>query len=140
MHSLPFNSRTNALAVLGLSGHPSRAQITAAYRRLAQATHPDAIGTGNEQAADQFSTINEAYHRLTDGDRAAVSEQTSAPNHHAVPQPGIFRPPEPKPTTGRAAAKTLRGHIPRDLSQLPIVAGPVVIIPPPDDADRTGPR
>ena len=51
---------TASLQVLGLSGGVTRAQIQAAYRRLARAFHPDL----NREGARRFREATEAYRTL----------------------------------------------------------------------------
>ena len=51
---------TASLQVLGLSGGVTRAQIQAAYRRLAMAFHPDL----NREGARRFREATEAYRTL----------------------------------------------------------------------------
>jgi curved DNA-binding protein CbpA len=51
---------TASLQVLGLSGAVTRAQIQAAYRRLARAFHPDL----NREGARRFREATEAYRTL----------------------------------------------------------------------------
>ncbi len=54
--------RNEPLAVLGLNGRESWAQVQAAYRRLVLACHPDL--NPSPAAASQFRCISEAYETL----------------------------------------------------------------------------
>lgn len=61
-------SRSELLAVLGMSGDPSRQEIGAAYRRLVTQHHPDkfhgAAADVQSEAAARFIAITRAYEEL----------------------------------------------------------------------------
>ena len=56
---------TNPYEVLGISKEASESEIKSAFRSLAKATHPD-LNDGNQQLAEQFREIAEAYAVLSD--------------------------------------------------------------------------
>lgn len=60
--------RTEALALLGLTGNVGRAEITAAFRRRAARVHPDrnvaAGGSEAQQCGAEFARLSAAYHTL----------------------------------------------------------------------------
>ena len=103
--------RRAALAALGLASTATPAEVAAAYRRLAKATHPDMTGRTDADAAQRFDALTRAYRRL-----AADSPDA--------------RPAEP---TSRPQARWTR----RPRHPL-VVAGPVVVVPStcrPDNSD-----
>ena len=53
--------------VLGVSKDASADEIKSAYRKLARQYHPD-LHPGDEEAANKFKEISEAYDKLTDRD------------------------------------------------------------------------
>jgi preprotein translocase subunit Sec63 len=107
-------TRIDALSVLGLPGSATAEQITAAYRRLARATHPDHTGRTDPAAADRFSQITRAYQRL------AANAQANASSKAPVDQ-------QAQRHTGQAI------HVSPPTAPLwpkpPLVAGPVVVTP-----------
>lgn len=98
--------RAAALATLGLSADARPEEITAAYRRLVRALHPDATGRVDAAAAADFVAVCNAYHLLV-GSRAGQSQ-----------------PAEPAVTGTRR-----RVHLGSLAQEPPIAAGPVVVIP-----------
>jgi len=58
-----FQSRDEALHLLGLDGGATEEQIKTVYRMLAKQYHPD--GSGNEDTLRQFYDIRDAYEYLT---------------------------------------------------------------------------
>lgn len=98
--------RKAALALLGLTATATPAQITGAYRRLAQVTHPDRCADAD--AGERFAALTDAY-------RSALSwaSQPSSPPPRIAPQPapGWIDPASVRP---RAEA---------------IVVGPVHFVP-----------
>jgi hypothetical protein len=120
------HARLTALTVLGLSDAATAEQITAAYRRLAKATHPDVNGRTDPDAALRFAEISAAYEQLV---------------------PGAGKP-TPRPQTGHRASRTpshMRGprltaaEEPTPRRGQPLAAGPVVVTPLPYDR-RTASR
>lgn len=61
-------TRAELLALLEITGEPSRRDLTAAYRRLVVRHHPDRFHAGaaaeRERAAEQFITLTRAYEAL----------------------------------------------------------------------------
>src|SRR6188472_1459629 len=86
--------RSAALAVLGLSRHASAREITAAYRRLAKATHPDVTGPADHDAGRRFAALTEAYRALTSisPDPAAIAS-TQSPCPTSSPSAAVSMPP-----------------------------------------------
>ncbi len=86
--TLPAWERRAALAVLGLAGTATPAEVTAAYRRLAKATHPDMTGRTDADAAQRFETLTRAYRRLAaDPPEARPAEPTSRPQARSMRRP-----------------------------------------------------
>lgn len=67
--STPDTKRIEALAVLGLTGNPSKEEIRIAYRRLAKIHHPDGHATSDAEsiarATKVFQRIKAAYETLS---------------------------------------------------------------------------
>lgn len=59
---------TNHYETLGINKDASAADIKKAYRELAKKYHPDLNG-GNEEAAEKFKQVNEAYEVLSDPEK-----------------------------------------------------------------------
>ena len=57
--------RRDALALLGLSWCARRAEITAAYHRLARVTHPDI--SRDPRATERFAALSRAYRAAVEG-------------------------------------------------------------------------
>lgn len=112
----PEGRRRWALQVLGLTGTPTRRQITSAYRRGVRATHPDSQGgqaSPDVAATDRFADVVAAYHLLTStvpGVRVGIAPGDATPRE----APAGRRPP-----SGGWAARR----------QPPLVAGPVTFVP-----------
>lgn len=60
--------------ILGLTPHATELQIKEAYRKLAKQYHPD-LNPGDQQAADQFVRIKQAYETLI----AALAHRSQPP-------------------------------------------------------------
>ena len=60
--------------ILGVSHNADQKQIKKAYRNLARQYHPD-TNQGNDQAAERFKEINEAYEVLNDPDKRSKYDQ-----------------------------------------------------------------
>ena len=60
--------------VLGVEKSASPDQIKKAYRKLAKKYHPD-MNPGNEEAANKFKEVNEAYEVLSDEEKKAKYDQ-----------------------------------------------------------------
>jgi hypothetical protein len=121
-------TRTAALAVLGLPRHASHLDVVRAYRRLAKLTHPDLAGPTSQDAGERFAVITDAYHALT-----------TAPPTPPAPTPAAPTPPAPTPAATRAARPVSTQPRTTQVSwsvQPPIVAGPVTIAPIPDASVR----
>jgi DnaJ-like protein len=75
----PSSTLLAALDILGLGVEADRGQITAAYRRLAKATHPDLCS--DPEAAARFGVVAAAYHRAVSaqGARQAATSPTVRP-------------------------------------------------------------
>jgi hypothetical protein len=113
-------TRLAALAALGLTGTPTQAQITTAYRRLAKATHPDRTGRTDPHATERFTEITLAYRRLLPHTPAS---QTSQPSPRSSPP----RFPTMSPARSRGASTGTSTAPP--WSDPPLVAGPAVVTP-----------
>ena len=122
--------RAAALRLLGLPQSATGPQIVHAYRRLVRATHPDATGRTDPTTAQQFAAIHDAYQLLT---QPARHEESGPLEPSPTGQPGEgadeARAPAPRPPM------TARAHPARP----PIVAGPVVVAPLPEQ-HRPNPR
>lgn len=107
-------SRTAALKTLGLSDPCSKAEMSAAYRRLARSMHPDMSGVPNRDVVDRFTSLTDAYRLLT------------TPSSPAPPTPPTTRTPTTPAPRLRLADPPFVEVRPE---QSPIVAGPVRIRP-----------
>ncbi len=63
--------------ILEVSRQADDAEIKKAFRRLAKKYHPD-TNNGNEQAAQKFQEINEAYSVLSDADKRKAYDEGGA--------------------------------------------------------------
>ena len=104
--------RRAALDVLGLTDTATPSDVTAAYRRLAKVTHPDAAGPTDLDAARRFAALTDAYRRLT-----------------APPQDSAEHPRASAAADGRPVVVRVRRVRSRESPQPPIVARPVRITP-----------
>lgn len=66
--------------ILGVTREADEKEIKKAYRQLARQYHPD-MNPNNEQAAERFKEINEAYQVLSDPEKRARYDQLG-PNFH----------------------------------------------------------
>ena len=57
--------------VLGIGKDATEADIKKAYRKLAMKYHPDR-NQGNEEAAEKFKEVNEAYEILSDSEKKEI--------------------------------------------------------------------
>ena len=113
------NTRRDALAMLGLSGTPTPAEITAAYRRRVRDTHPDTAASDDQRG--QFGAVVDAYQLLRRADINAHDD--SARPVHTPDSEGFLRPVD-------IAVPGRRGDRP------PIVAGPATFVPSPRRRDH----
>ncbi len=60
--------------ILGVSETATEAEIRSAYRAKAKKYHPD-LNPGDEQAADMFKKVNEAYETLSDPQKKAAYDR-----------------------------------------------------------------
>jgi curved DNA-binding protein CbpA len=65
-------------AILGIPPEATLSQIKKAYRKLARQHHPD-TNPGDQDAAERFKAINQAYEVLTDPDRRKAYDATRPP-------------------------------------------------------------
>ena len=122
--------RAAALRLLGLPDSATGPQIVDAYRRLVRATHPDATGRTDAATAQQFAAIHDAYQLLTQPDEDEDAGRVE-PSPYRQPGEGAVEARERSPRPHMA----VRAHPARP----PIVAGPVVIDPLPEQ-HRPNPR
>jgi curved DNA-binding protein CbpA len=77
----------NPYDVLGVAKDATAAQIKAAFRQLAKNFHPDR-NAGNQDAADRYKVIVDAYELLSDSQRRAAYDATGRtrvdPQEHQV--------------------------------------------------------
>ena len=122
--------------MLQVSPEASDQQIRRAYRRLAHATHPD-IHPDDPEASRRFQEITDAYELLRSPERRArydrgephadASAANASSNHEDVAS---------APTADRldawvvASRPTVIGTGSISLGSVPLVAGPVRVIPP----------
>lgn len=78
-------SKRDYYEVLGISRDTSERDIKKAYKRLAMKLHPDR-NQGNEESAEKFKEVKEAYEILTDGQKRAAYDQHG---HAAFEQGGM---------------------------------------------------
>lgn len=109
-------SRSAALARLGLSADASRDEIVSAFRRLARRTHPD-VAESSDTRPDDFSAVADAYRLLADdpAPEDTVGEVASA------------APPAQRPTNRPFSSHAWRSA--GSAKPPPIVAGPVYVAP-----------
>ena len=62
--------------VLGVSKDASQDEIKSAYRKLARQYHPD-LHPGDEEAANKFKEVSEAYETLSDPQKRAAYDNPS---------------------------------------------------------------
>jgi hypothetical protein len=127
-HTQP--TRFDALAVLGLTGTATAEQITAAYRRLAKNTHPDATGRTDPAATDRFTQITLAYHRLMPQSEVSVASGQPQPHHEQPPSTHLQRAARLAPPAPSASPPP----------SPPLVAGPAIVTPSPPTPLGTGSR
>jgi curved DNA-binding protein CbpA len=126
-HDQVATARSAALDLLGLPEHPGPAQILAAYRRLARATHPDATGRTDPAAGQGFVELHDAFELLTQPhrDEPHGEQPVGGPAEPAGPAESGTEPParaaQPRPGTGWYG---------RVRTRRPIVAGPVIVTDP----------
>jgi len=120
-------ARTAALAVLGLPPGATAAQVLDAYRRLVRATHPDVTGRTDSAATREFAAIHDAYELLAG--QPAPDRPEPSPNRQ--PDDGTGRSRE-RASRPRTATRAFPGRP-------PIVAGPVIVTPLPEQ-HRPNPR
>jgi curved DNA-binding protein CbpA len=108
--------------LLELSDGASPAEILAAYRRLARATHPDATGRTDPAASQDFAELHDAFELLTQprqgaphGEQRVGASVEPAGSAQAAAKPPA-RPAWPRP-----------GPVRRVRTQRTIVAGPVIV-------------
>ena len=85
-------------AVLGVGKQADAQAIKQAYRRLARKHHPD-LNPGDQQAAERFKEIGEAYEVLSDPDRRRRYDQLGPDWARQVrsARPGTAGGPQPDP-------------------------------------------
>lgn len=81
---LKKSKRKDYYKILGVEKDAGDAEIKKAYRKLAIVHHPDK-NPDDEQAAERFKDIGEAYETLSDSQYVPVS-----PHHLASPSPLAF--------------------------------------------------
>ncbi|WP_158885852.1 J domain-containing protein [Amycolatopsis anabasis] len=80
-------------AVLGVDRDAPQAEITAAYRRLVRALHPDA----HRPDPDRLAAVLAAYRLLRDPEQRAAHDRTQPGRDSGTPIVVHKRPPRPGP-------------------------------------------
>jgi hypothetical protein len=121
----------------------SRADISRAYRRLAQASHPD-THPDDDDAPRRFLAITEAYEILCDPQRRARYDRdqprpfSPQPSPAASPKPP--RPARPVPTVVFLEPRAVIGASSTGPSgPTPLMVGPLHWRPDPDPSRRAAP-
>lgn len=70
-----MNQKRDYYEVLGVGREASDAEIKSAYRRLAMQHHPDRNPNNQEEAAERFKEITEAYSVLADAQKRAAYDR-----------------------------------------------------------------
>jgi hypothetical protein len=119
------HARLVAVAGLGLTDPAATEQVTAAYRRVANASQPDVNGRTEPDAEIGFAEVSEAYQRLVSSAERPTPQ--SQAGHRTPRHLSHLRVPR----------CTAAGPAP--LRRQPLMAGPVVITPL-ADTPRAGSR
>jgi DnaJ-like protein len=119
-----------ARALLGLADGADRAAVVHAYRRLAQATHPDRSDAPD--AAARFDAITAAYRRALDGTGVDVPEPPATPPASPTVRITVHTTrDDPSPRTARwTVGRPVLFIGDPTVVDPPIVAGPVRVSPP----------
>ena len=67
-------AKRDCYEVLGVSRDASQSDIKKAYRKLAKKYHPD-TNAGNEEAAEKFKELSEAYSILNDPEKKKLYDR-----------------------------------------------------------------
>ncbi|MEU7281771.1 J domain-containing protein [Streptomyces sp. NPDC045431] len=113
MATPPRRDPGDPYAVLGVPATASDAQVTAAFRALVRALHPDAA-PGTPGAREELDRVVAAYALLHDVERRAAYDAAHArpaarprPAPRPVPRPDPFEPPL---RAGPVRVEPLRGR------------------------------
>jgi tetratricopeptide (TPR) repeat protein len=97
--------------ILGISKAANKADIKAAYKKMAMQYHPDR-NQGNQNAEDVFKKVNEAYQVLSDDIKKSYYDygfavyQAYNQNHYATPENQTYtHPPQPSHTYTKKQSK-----------------------------------
>ena len=122
-HPAPGQSHHDPYRVLVVGISASQQEISRAYRRAVQRTHPDAQPT-DPRAVARFRELTDAYDLLSDPARRADYDRMHRPAAGPSSQP----PPPGRP--GAAPRRPGSPHLLMPPHGQPIWAGPVHIEPP----------
>jgi DnaJ-class molecular chaperone len=115
--------------ILGLKHDCSEREIDVSFQRLSRKWHPDK-NKGNEEAAEKFTDINDAYGTLKDSQKRRIYDLYGEPGVHLYESPknemnGIFSiahsdDPNNAATKVRKKGKTVRIQFPVSLNDFAI--------------------
>ena len=127
--------------VLGIGKTASADEIKKAFRKLALQYHPDR-NQGNDEGAEKFKEINEAYQVLSDSGKRSLNSSTSFGERLSSKRSFILRRPcAPPPIQRRKRTRPGSHRFPIGDSRLEFAAGMPRLIATPESPElRCGDR